>query len=291
MDRHGGVAVGIDVAEARRGLDLVAIDQDRAVIAVHSHLTIEQAARLVTEEIQPAVVCIDSPAQWSTSGNSREAERALSRLGVNAFRTPPGDRAGPFHAWMRVGFELYEALAPRYPRYRGGTVVGTAAEYFPHASVAVLAGDIPALKDKRTVRRRVLEDNGVVTASLATIDHLDAALGALTGHIALVGPAYWVGDPEEGALLLPGPIPTTRLPRAESSRAVNTGAAPVLTFGTTAVDRATSPGRTCGCGCGCGATVRSEFLPGHDAKLRSRLLREARLGQSAVEELQRRHWL
>jgi Protein of unknown function (DUF429) len=119
---HGSVSVGIDVAEARKGLDLVAIDGNRVVVAVHSHVTIEAATGLVTEEIRPAVVCIDSPPQWSTSGNSREAERILSRLGINAFRTPAEDQAGPFHAWMRVGFELYDALAGVYPRYRGADV-------------------------------------------------------------------------------------------------------------------------------------------------------------------------
>lgn len=30
------------------------------------------------------------------------------------------------------------------------------------------------------------------------------------------------------------------------------------------------------CGCGCGAETRASFLPGHDAKLRSRLMTEAR---------------
>ncbi len=216
MDAGVGVSVGIDVAEARRGLDLVAIDANRVVMAVHAHLTIEDAARLVAE-IRPEVVCIDSPAQWSTSGNSREAERMLSRLGINAFRTPAEDRAGAFHGWMRAGFQLYAALAATFPRYRGGDVIHTAAEYFPHASAAVLAGRIAALKDKRASRRQVLEDNGLATASLATIDQLDAALGALTGHIALAGGHSWVGDADEGALLLPAPIPTTRLLRAPAA--------------------------------------------------------------------------
>lgn len=213
MESANGIAVGVDIAEARKGLDLIAIDSQLLLVAVQSRLTVEDVVRLVTE-IRPAVVCIDSPAQWSTSGNSRQAERELSRVGINAFRTPAEDRAGPFHAWMRVGFELYDALAHRYPRYRGGNVVQTAAEYFPHASAAILAGRIHARKDKPAFRRQVLEDNNVATASLATVDQLDAALGALTGHIALAGGHSWVGDPDEGALLLPDGIPTARLPRA-----------------------------------------------------------------------------
>jgi predicted nuclease with RNAse H fold len=214
MTDHTGVSIGIDVAEERKGLDLVAIDDERLVVGIHSHLTIEQAAWLV-DETRPSVVCIDSPAQWSTSGNSREADRVLARLGINAFRVPAEGRAGPFHAWMRVGFALYRALEPRYPRYRGGAVLHTAAEYFPHASAVVLAGRVNPLKDKTSFRRQVLEDNRVDTSALVSLDQLDAALGALTGCIALHDGHSWVGDADEGALLLPASLPTARIPRCE----------------------------------------------------------------------------
>lgn len=289
MHDGNGVSVGVDVAEARKGLDLVALDGDLVVVAAYSHLTIEAATRLITQEIRPAVVCIDSPAQWSTSGNSREAERELSRLGINAFRTPAEDRATPFHAWMRVGFELYDALAWVYPRYRGGDVLHTAAEYFPHASASVLAGSIHALKDKRASRRQVLEDNGLSTASLVTIDQLDAALGALTGHIALAGGHSWVGDPDEGALLLPAAIPTGRLLRAVDGADGASVPVPHPLRPAPRAGKRDASGRVCGCGCG--AAVRSDFLPGHDAKLRSRLLGQVRLGEAATAELRRRGWL
>lgn len=176
-----------------------------------------------------------------------------------------------------------------YPRYRGGDVLHTAAEYFPHASAAVLSGSIHALKDKRASRRQVLEDNGLPTASLATIDQLDAALGALTGHLGLTGGHSWVGDPDEGALLLPAAIPTTRLlPAARgANRLGRRGGELVSSAPRTGEGKDSS--RVCGCGCG--ATVRKEFLPGHDAKLRSRLLMEARFGQAATAELRRRGWL
>lgn len=45
------------------------------------------------------------------------------------------------------------------------------------------------------------------------------------------------------------------------------------------------------CECGCGAGVRSRFAPGHDAKLKSTLLREARAGDSAAWlEMRIRGW-
>lgn len=37
------------------------------------------------------------------------------------------------------------------------------------------------------------------------------------------------------------------------------------------------------CGCGCGAPVKRKFLPGHDAKLKSRLLKEARDGSGEAK--------
>jgi hypothetical protein len=46
------------------------------------------------------------------------------------------------------------------------------------------------------------------------------------------------------------------------------------------------------CGCGCGADVRQRYLPGHDAKHKSRLLREARAGSDeAVANLTRLGWI
>src|SRR5207245_242726 len=44
------------------------------------------------------------------------------------------------------------------------------------------------------------------------------------------------------------------------------------------------------CECGCGGAVRRRFLPGHDRKLRSRLLRDLRAGQAASRELARLGW-
>jgi hypothetical protein len=45
------------------------------------------------------------------------------------------------------------------------------------------------------------------------------------------------------------------------------------------------------CGCGCGAAVRNRFLPGHDAKLKSRLVKEARAGdEAALQKLREHGW-
>jgi hypothetical protein len=113
-------AVGIDVAEERKGLDLVALDGRRRLQASFGRLTISDVADIVLRDLRPAIVCIDSPSGWSTSGKSRMAERELRKLGITAFSTgeDPGDH--PFYRWMRVGFALYEALSPPYELLRGG---------------------------------------------------------------------------------------------------------------------------------------------------------------------------
>jgi hypothetical protein len=75
----------------------------------------------------------------------------------------------------------------------------------------------------------------------------------------------------------------TRISRAQASNPV----AKELREATAAPRR---PGRDCECACG-GTTRGGRFLPGHDAKLKGRLLRQAADGdQGARDELRRRGW-
>jgi len=276
------LVVGLDVALPGKGLDLVALDPRRHIVMSAGHLSVAEAIRLVLEDLHPLVVCIDSPAQWSTSGRRREAERMLSTLGINSMPTPPESSATKHHDWMRVGFSIYDRLAQMYPRYRGGPVDQTAAEYFPHASAVLLAGHIGALKDKLPFRRGVLTNQGISLTRLPTVDRVDAALGALTGLIALENGHAWVGDADEGALLLPVALlpskPLRRLVETRTEELIAPNSAEVVTNGE----------RTCGCGCG--ALVSREFRPGHDAKLRSRLMKEMASSPAARAELKRRGW-
>ncbi len=203
MPVRSGISVGIDVAERRKGLDLVALDHDRDVLASRRGLTVDEAVSMALA-LSPSIVCIDSPPGWSTSGRSRLAERELSRLGIQSYRTgaDPGDH--PFYRWMRVGFEVFARLAPTYSRYRGGDAKGTAAEVFPHATACLLAGRLrPPGTPKHTMRRQVLRAAGIAEAELTTPDQVDAALGALTGLIALHQGHSAVGNPDEGVILLP----------------------------------------------------------------------------------------
>jgi predicted nuclease with RNAse H fold len=217
-DRLPDIAVGIDVAEERKGLDLVALDQDRRVIASAGHLTVEDVRRLVLEELRPHVVCIDSPSSWSISGKSRESERELRMLGITAFSTGSDPGPHPFYRWMRVGISIFEALSPSYQLFDGREPRGAAAEVFPEGTAVLLAG---RLRDKsvskRLFRSRVLIDNGVDASALPTADRIDAALAALTGILALAGTYTAVGDPVEGVIMLPvDRLPSSRLVRSQT---------------------------------------------------------------------------
>lgn len=209
-------SVGIDVAESKRGLDLVGLDRERNILVSRGGLSVADVVAH-TISLRPAVVCIDSPSGWSSSGRSRQSERLLAQVGIQSYRTGPDPGDHPFYAWMKVGFEIFAGLAAFYPLYRGGEVAGTAAEIFPHATACLLAGELrPTETPKEVFRRSVLREAGVAEQELATLDRVDAALGALTGLIALDHDHSVVGNPDEGLILLPVPDrPQGRLPQRD----------------------------------------------------------------------------
>ena len=164
-------------------------------------------------ELLPAVIAIDSPPGPAAAGGSRAGERALLRMGIHCYFTPsdPERWARPFYAWMHEGRRAFAAVeAAGYSLYRGrGTIRRRALEVFPHATAVLLGGHGARPKAER--RRRVLEDQGLDTTSLRSIDQLDAALAALTGLLALDGCCEALGDPSEGVVVVPrqnGTAPT-----------------------------------------------------------------------------------
>lgn len=282
------LSVGIDVAEERKGLDLVALDQHKSLVASKGRLSVDQAVNLALD-MKPDVVCVDSPSGWALQGKSRRSEVALRKLGITAFSTPtdPGDHS--FYRWMRVGFSIYQALSPRFAVCDGSLLSGTAVEVFPEASAVLLAGRLrDKAESKRTFRGKILKDHGIEADSLPSVDRIDAALAALTGILALDGEATFLGDPAEGVILLPvskppiaklvrsnrapGALESLRVPRWNESNQVVIDVPPRV------------------CECGCGASVRRRFLPGHDAKLRSKLIRAEASGISASHRLDELGW-
>jgi predicted nuclease with RNAse H fold len=276
-------SLGVDVSE-RRGLDLVLLDADGRVLEARRAATLDGLCAFVTES-KPDVIAVDSPPACARAEGGRLAERELARLGIRAYGVPhrPVDLDQPFLAWMRVGFQVFarcEALG--YRRFRGDvTLQGCVAEVFPHASAVVLAHGLPAQGvTKRVFRRDVLDQHGLSSSALTSLDLVDAALAALTGMFALGGRSCWVGDPEEGVILLP----TTERP-TERFRRCRTPPP--------AAERQRHLPRLAACACGdpdCQAATDREFAPGHDAKRKSILWQRVRLGEEAMDELRRRGW-
>ncbi|MGD9704599.1 MAG: DUF429 domain-containing protein [Acidimicrobiia bacterium] len=211
------VSVGIDVAEERKGLDLIALADDRSVVVMLDRATVADVAAVIVD-LRPDVVCIDSPPAWATSGRSRAAERELRAFGITAYATPTDPGQHPFYRWMRVGFSIFAAIADDYPRFRTGPVRSTAVEVFPEASAVLLRGCLrPADEPKVRFRRGVLADHRVDPAGLGTADSVDAALAALTGLLALEGEFSTVGDAVEGVIVVPvRTLPSVRLVRPSS---------------------------------------------------------------------------
>ena len=48
-DRGEPIAIGIDVAEPRKGLDLVALDAGRTIVASRGRLTLDEVTRTVAD--------------------------------------------------------------------------------------------------------------------------------------------------------------------------------------------------------------------------------------------------
>jgi predicted nuclease with RNAse H fold len=279
--------MGIDVAIAR-GLDIVVLDDSLRVVFGPATMPLVDLPDLI-RRTEPDVIAIDSPPAWGLSGKSRPIERQLQALGISIFPAPAAEFALDLHRWMEVGFDVFKVAGDLgYPLHTGGvSSARSAIEVFPHASAVVLRGSLaPVGVTKSVWRQGVLEAAGVDCSAMRTTDHLDAALAALTGLRFLTGDFSVVGTPGEAVLILPiGRMPTTRYAR-DHSAAIGHRLAPH------AARRPPVDETGHACSCGCGAPARRRYLPGHDAKHRSRLVAEMRAGSvPAADELHRLGWV
>jgi predicted nuclease with RNAse H fold len=287
----GRSVLGVDVSLGR-GLDVVLLEDSR-VKETWSRIGPGALADLL-RELRPAVVAVDAPPSPGLGLLQDEAERAalpappapgthlhrrvaeyeLSRRGIGSHQTHHDETR--LFSWMTAGFETFAAAAQAgYPVYLGaGPSTGVALEVFPYASYVVLAGCLsPGRRWRLAWRRSVMAAAGLQgLAEGATIDQVDAACAALTGERFVAGSGCWLGDVREGVIVLPMPAVEERyrrcLPPGGSPRSAEARV----------------------CECGCGAPVRRRFLPGHDARLKSRLLKDLRAGESAARELARLGW-
>ena len=174
-----------------------------------------------------AVIGVGAPGAEGAEGRPRRADADLAARGV------PGQSAEPAAA------RLYAGLAPRGlfrpepsadEAHAGAGLVDEGA--FRRAAVfetnvegifcALQARRLPARRHPLGVLRRVQElaDDHVLDPGgdlwHRRIEEIEAAATALCAHRYAVGHACWVGDPDEGVVVLPG----SRLPARFSAEGV-----------------------------------------------------------------------
>jgi predicted nuclease with RNAse H fold len=153
----------------------------------------------------------------------RVCDALLFRRGLPLYPVPKqGQPQTAWEQWMYVGFQLFRALEPlgRYmpppaPAYEGAVsdaalTHGRLFETYPDAIFCSLLGHRPS--PKRTpwgLQQRIaaLKQQGVVDEDGGlwhrTLDELDACAAAFAAYGLSAGIGTWVGDPEEGVIVLP----------------------------------------------------------------------------------------
>ena len=201
---------GIDVGGDKKGCNLVVLRGTTVLASIAGAAPEDLLAPCLAHDV--TAVGVDAPALWRSGSAARHAERALAGAGISLFSTP--DRASAvastsgFYGWMFNGERVYRTLASAYPLLvtpaypnAGGRVC---FETFPHAiTVAFLGRDVASARLKGVQRRQVLEQVGIDTALLTTIDALDAALCALAARHLLEGTSHAYGDAADGYIHVP----------------------------------------------------------------------------------------
>ncbi len=200
--------IGIDVGGSRKGFHAVALTGGA------------YAARLGTSEVQGLAhwcrsvigadwIAIDAPCRWSGDGRARPCERELMQRGIFCFASPSREAAvshpSNYYGWMRQGEALYRQLEASHPLLSGLPASGPACfETFPHAITWHLRGGNAVARQKRPQRRALLEQAGIDTAALTSIDWIDAALCALAAHHLASGrPCRAFGETDTGLIVVP----------------------------------------------------------------------------------------
>lgn len=153
----------------------------------------------------------------------RVCDALLFRRRLPLYPVPSAAQAlSTWEAWIGVGFELFGALdglgvyrPPAGERVQGPVGAGALAhgrlcETYPDAVFCSLLGHRP--RPKRTpwgLQERIaaLRTRGVVDEDGGlwhrTLDELDACAAAFAAYTLAAGEGSWVGDPQEGVIVLP----------------------------------------------------------------------------------------
>ena len=202
------MVVGIDVGGPKKGLHAVALRGGQ----YHDKLATCKVDEMVRwcRALGATVIAIDAPCGWSTDGKGRPAEQELMKQQIWCFSSPLRSKAighpTNYYGWMLFGEELYRALKPTHPVTTVWPPVleRYCFETFPHAITWHLRGGNATARNKRVQRTQALEAMGVSTEALTNIDLLDAALCALTAHLAMTNTSLLkFGEGVTGFIMVP----------------------------------------------------------------------------------------
>lgn len=228
------VYVGVDIALSRPQ-HIIVVDENLTIAEIVQRPDAASVAEYIADHSLEAWVAIDGPrrlnkclmadeqyhAQLQVAPRPgvyrdyRVCEYEICRRNINCSNTPHSELSlSPGRQWMKVAFDLYDALHKKgFKEFKGKgslTAERLMLEYFPYASFSVMAEKYPGKKDTpegRRIRVELLRDYGVDgDLAILTVDQLDALVGAVTAHALHQGKATWVGDKGEGLLVVPGKL-------------------------------------------------------------------------------------
>ncbi|MFM0341845.1 DUF429 domain-containing protein [Paraburkholderia fungorum] len=207
--RSGRTVAGIDIGGNRKGNHLV-IMRGREIVWNNPRRETPEQMLEKCLEFEVKAVGIDAPCQWRGNEAGRLAEKELARQRIFSFATPTRETAvaskSGFYEWMFNGERVYQAFAPHFSLFKNGgeRADRVCFETFPHAiATALLKTEVASAKQKRTQRRRVLEDAGIDATSLKSIDEVDAGLCALTANFLIDERFVAYGDELGGFIVVP----------------------------------------------------------------------------------------
>lgn len=199
------VVAGIDVGGPRKGFHAVSL-RDGIIDQKIDSCDVQEIVEWC-RQIEASAIGIDSPCLWSKSGRARQAERELAADRIHSFATPTKAKAesSDFYRWMINGAELYRRIRRYYPLYSESRKATRPVvfETFPQAIACALARKTVSAKQKRAVRRALLQQLEIDVTQLPNIDFVDAALCAVAAHCLVAGKIKKYGDEAEGFIIVP----------------------------------------------------------------------------------------
>ncbi len=200
------IVAGIDVGGPRKGFHAVAL-RGGDYLAKFASIEAANVASWCVEQ-GARFIGVDAPCRWSANGRSRPAEVQLRAALIQSFSTPLREtaltNASDFYGWMLNGEKMFALLERSHRLYRGKVEPPMCFETFPQAVACALAGCNVSAKQKRTIRRSLLERMGLPVQEFTNIDWVDAALCAVAARALAGGSIRAYGDAASGFIVVPG---------------------------------------------------------------------------------------